>query len=77
MNFLQLVQRTKRESGLQGSDPATIAAAIVDNRRVVDWVEDSLRDIETMPREWRWMRIAMLGTATVGVSSYMVFIRYY
>lgn len=71
MNFLQLVQRAKRESGRLTAGPATVAAAAGRDALLVDWVNEAWRAIQMMPaRNWRWMRRTALAALSPGQGSY-------
>ena len=72
MNFLQLVQRLKRESGRSTtvSSPATFTTASVADLRLVDWVADAWRDLQQEPLRWRWQRGTVVAPLTVGVATY-------
>lgn len=62
MNFLQLAQAVKRESGLgDASSVASITTAVGDDRRMFDWVNWAARDITLAREDWRWRR----GSATL------------
>lgn len=56
MNFLQLVQMTKREAGITGAAPATLANQVEEINRVSGWVASAWMDIQTMHTEWEFMR---------------------
>jgi hypothetical protein len=71
MNFLQLVQRAKLESGRLTAGPATVSAAAGRDALLVDWVNEAWRAIQMMPaRNWRWMRRTALATLSAGQGSY-------
>lgn len=60
MNFLQLAQAVKRESGLSGGGPSAYASATGDDLRIFNWVNWAARDIALAREDWRWRR----GSAT-------------
>jgi hypothetical protein len=61
MNFLQLVQRTKREAGISGGGPNTVIGQTGEMQRLVDWVRDAYIDIQNSQPAWNWLH----KTATV------------
>lgn len=68
MNFLQLAQAVKRESGLTSSGPTSIDTANTENLRIFNWVNWAARDITLMREDWRWRR----GNATLSSTTSMV-----
>lgn len=60
MNFLQIAQAVKRESGLSGELPS-VTATTGDDRRIANWVNWAARDITLMREDWRFRR----GSATL------------
>lgn len=52
MNFLQLVQRAYRESGLTGNSPASVLNQSGRNLDVVDWVLQAHEEIQTARPDW-------------------------
>lgn len=66
MNYLQLAQAVKRESGLTSSGPTSIDGANAENLRIFNWVNWASRDITLMREDWRWRRgNATLASTTV------------
>jgi hypothetical protein len=65
MNFLQLTQTVKRESGLSGVAPASYLSATGDDARLFSWVNWAARDITLQREDWRWRR----GTTTATTST--------
>lgn len=45
MNFKELAQRLAQEAAVNGINPATVAGQTGENKRLVDWVNDGLREI--------------------------------
>lgn len=71
MNFLQLVQRTKRESGRLSAGPLSVASAVGRDLLLIDWVNEAWQGIQMMPaRNWRWMRRTALATVLPGSNSF-------
>lgn len=58
MNFLQLVQRTKTESGRSGTQIASVATTYADDARIVAWVASAWIELQN-ETDWRWMRKAV------------------
>lgn len=54
LNFLALVQRVYRESGLAGAGPTTVAAQTGRYGDVVHWVLDAYEEIQGMRTDWNW-----------------------
>lgn len=64
MNFLQLAQAVKRESGLSGGGPASVVTATGDDARIFQWVNWAWRDIALLHESWLFRRGAALGETT-------------
>ena len=64
MNFLQLAQAAKRESGLSGGGPASISTATGDDLRFFHWVAWVWRDIDLMHESWAWRRASAQATTS-------------
>ena len=69
MNFLQLAQAVKRESGLSGGAPASLATAKGDDARIFQWVNWAWRDIALMHESWFFRRGEALGETSAMVMS--------
>lgn len=54
MNFLQLCQRTAQEAAVNGINPPTVAGQSAEPKRIVDWVNDALREI-LGDRNWSFL----------------------
>lgn len=73
MNYLQLVQRTKVEAGLQGATPVSIASTVGDTAKVAGWVADAWRAIQLEShRNWRWLRATGVGSIVAGTLEYTI-----
>lgn len=70
MNFLQLAQRTRQESGLSGTGPTTVLSQSGDLKRVVDWVSSSYEDIQSRHMNWRWLRSRFTFNTVSGTDTY-------
>jgi hypothetical protein len=55
LNFLQIVNRLKVESGRSGGPIGSVATVGADDARLVAWAADFWRELQTS-RDWRWMR---------------------
>jgi hypothetical protein len=56
VNFLQLVNRARRECGSASADLRTVQGGLVlDDLRFKDWVNEAWRDIQTRMGDWDWM----------------------
>lgn len=64
MNYLQLAQMVKRESGLSGGAPASISTAAGDDARIFGWVNQAWQDIFLAHESWRFRRGEALGETT-------------
>lgn len=70
MNFLQLVQMTKREAGISGTMPATVQNPVEEIARVAGWVNAAWIDIQTLHTEWEFMRTPFSFNTVVGQGQY-------
>ena len=68
MNWLQLAQEVKRESGLTGGGPSALATATGDDLRIFNWVAWAWRDIDLMHEAWLWRRGAALATTSASMT---------
>lgn len=64
MNYLDLVNRTKREAGRSGNALATIVGAIGDDALIVGWIAEAWAKLQRHSYEWRWMRSTVLASVT-------------
>jgi hypothetical protein len=70
MNYLQLVQRLKVESGRSGAVPDTLSGLTVNDQRLANWVADQWLEIQRRRRDWNWMRKTVTGPLQDGVGVY-------
>jgi hypothetical protein len=68
MNFLQLTQAVKRESGVTGSSPSSASTSVLSEQRLFNWVNWAARDVTLAREDWRWRR----GMATLASTSNQV-----
>ena len=61
MNYIQLIQRLKRESGRSGTVPASVAVLAGDDLNLGAWVADAWRDVQRRRADWAWMRKTVIG----------------
>lgn len=64
MNYLDLAKKVKRESGLSGGSPVSVATAQGDDARIFGWVNDAWQDIFLAHESWRFRRGEALGQTT-------------
>lgn len=70
MNFIELVRRVKLESGRLTAGPASVASATGRDAMVASWVNDAWRQIQQMPKGWRWKRKTAVGAIVTGDADY-------
>jgi hypothetical protein len=70
MNFLQLVQRLRRECGVSGSDPVTVLNQTGEMKRLVDWINSAWMDIQNTHADWFFLRTPVSFNSVVGQQSY-------
>lgn len=71
MNFLQLAQRTARETRLTNwTNLLTVVRQGGQFRDVVDAVVEAWRDIQTRYDDWNWMRLSASFTTVAGSDEY-------
>lgn len=64
MNFLDLAKMVKRESGISGPPPASMATATGDDARFFNWVNWAWKDLFLAHESWRFRRGEALGQTT-------------
>lgn len=71
MDLLALAQRVKRESGRSssGASPAAFIGASQADLDIFNAVIDANRDVELIPRKWRWMRLQTTAAAVLGIDN--------
>lgn len=55
MNFLQLCQRLRQETGISDSGPSNVSSQTGDMKRLVDWVNESWVRLQGIAPNWSWM----------------------
>src|SRR3990167_7597970 len=69
--FLQLVQKTARQSGTLAGAQSIASVAGVSGRaeKIVNWVIDAWTDIQTQ-RDWAWLRAEFSSTLSISTRRY-------
>lgn len=71
MNFKELCQMTARESGtVSGVLPATVADQTGRLAKIVNWTNESWRQIQLLRSSWLWMRGEFSGSITTPAYRY-------
>lgn len=70
MNYIQLIQRLKRESGRSGAAPASAATLAGDDVLLGDWIADAWREVQRRRMDWGWMRKTVSGVLVQSQQSY-------
>lgn len=71
MQFLELVNRARRECGVSGSNLTTLQSGLSDEgKRFVDWVGQAWIDVQSKRPDWQWMRKPMTFQTVAAQSSY-------
>lgn len=74
MNYLELVQRLWLESGASGTSPgpSAVASQTGENQRLVTWVNEAWKDIQTAHSDWGWMRASASFTTVASTATYTI-----
>jgi hypothetical protein len=64
VDYLELVNRLKLESGRSGGDIASVLTATGSDLRLVRWVSTAYEKIQRQTNDWRWMRKTVLAAIT-------------
>ena len=72
MNYLQLVNRARRECGVSGAANLTTLQnpATVETQRFIDWVADAWNDIQISQTTWQFLRAKCEIATTAGQNVY-------
>lgn len=54
MTFLELCQRLRQEVGAAGTGPATVTGQNGESQRLVGWIQQAWRELQTERRGWRF-----------------------
>lgn len=66
MTFLQLCQATRQESGIQGQGPSAVTSQTGMLERVVGWVRDADRLVQTIHADWDFLHNSFSDNTTEG-----------
>lgn len=69
MNFLELCQRMRQESGISGTGPTSVVNQSGESKRIVDWVRQAWIDLQLW-HEWDWMRGEFTLNTVAGTQAY-------
>lgn len=64
-NFLDLVQRTHYECGIQGTPPDTLASSSGINLQLFFWVNEAWKWLQGLHDDWHFMHVKTLSFSTV------------
>jgi hypothetical protein len=70
MNFLQIAQAVRRESGLSGDGPVNVAGQTGMYAKVVRWVQQAHEEIQLAEHQWRFDWAKTTQTLTAGQAVY-------
>lgn len=70
MDYLALVNRTRRECGISASALTSFSSLSTEDTRVKEWVGEAWHDIQLHKRDWQWMRKSTTFTTTASQQSY-------
>ncbi len=70
MNFLQLCQRTRQESGVSGSGPVSVDNQKAILYKLIEWVRQADIDIQRLHTDWRFLWRLGEVSFTAGVKTY-------
>lgn len=63
MNYLELINRLRRECGVSGPALANLDTLSLESRRMVDWIADAWVDIQALHDDWQFMRRTVVFSA--------------
>lgn len=70
MNFLALLQRTKRKCRVTGAIPTSVMGQNEEFARLADFVNEAWMNLQLNRADWRWMRASMSFPVVLGQSTY-------
>jgi hypothetical protein len=70
VDFLALVERLKVESARSGGPVVSVATALNDDARLVNWIADAWLELQRRPHGWTWMRAELAGPTVAGQAAY-------
>jgi len=68
--YLELCQDLRRETGIAGTGPTSVANQIAQLDRLVHWVRNAWTEIQNRHAQWRWMRSGFTLTTVSSQSAY-------
>lgn len=72
MNYLQLCQRMRQESGgISGSGPTAVTNQVGEYKSVVDWVQSAYEDIQNLHPDWDFLRTDLSFQTIANASTYV------
>lgn len=69
MNYLQLCQRFRQETGYASSGPSAVTSQSGYHKRVVDWINSAYTEIQNQ-QNWDWLRKEFTLSTTASDESY-------
>lgn len=70
MTFLEIVNRIKRQCGVQGSQLVSLLNQPEEITRLADWANEAWMDIQLMHPDWNWMRASFSFATVQGQATY-------
>lgn len=70
MNFLELCQRVRQESGISGDGPLTVVNQTGILAKVVEWVRQADLDIKRQRNDWKFLWKLIDGTFTAATKQF-------
>lgn len=71
MQYLQLVNRARRECGVSGPDLATLQSGLSkEGQRFADWIGQAWTDLQMARADWQWMRTETVFATVLAQGDY-------
>jgi hypothetical protein len=70
VTFLEIVNRVRQNCGISGADLSTVTGATGESLRIINWVNESWLDIQSMRPNWHWMRRSVAFPLVAGQATY-------
>ena len=70
MNYLQLAQRLRQESGVPGTGPASVKDQTKFDLQLVNWIATAYEDVQNMHPRWRFLQEDFSFVMTIGKRNY-------
>ena len=71
MNFLQICQRVRSETGVSGDGPSNVAGQVGMYKKLVDWVQAAHEEIQLRSPKWRFDWASHSAALTGGTERYL------